>query len=206
MVFTIQCAGTHRLLPFFTVIAPPWLFWLQILSRKADIWTSSFSMLLRVSPSLTSRQNSLTGGWRITPGHWPRGLSMASFQESAQEANSSMGWRTLSACTAGVISSLCKWRQLVCFPICQPQGEPFGAHTHCRLGDQFHHCSSKLWDFRPSSPSLVESTRCPVGNCFGELPTSGTAWVLCVCWPASTYLPLRAGLSLDSNLPYSPRV
>lgn len=49
------------------------------LTKQADTRTSSFSMLLSVAPCLTSRQNSLAGFWKIAPGCWPGGLSMASF-------------------------------------------------------------------------------------------------------------------------------
>lgn len=65
---------------FLMILAPPWLFFLQI-----HVWLSKWmheppvSLCSLACPLLTSRQNSLTGGWRITPGCWPGGLSMASF-------------------------------------------------------------------------------------------------------------------------------
>lgn len=56
-----------------------------------------------------------------------------------------------------------------------------------------------------SDPPLpVHYTGCPVGNYFGYPPVAQPGCSVSAGQQATTYLPVGAGLSYDSNLPYSP--
>lgn len=174
------------------------------LTKQMDTWSSSFSVLLSMCPSLTSRQNSLTGGWMITPGFWPGGLSIASFKESAQKAKSSTGWRGLGASTACVISIMCKWRYWFIFQSVSPEGSLLVQKPSVDLVTNFTTAVQSCGDFRPSSPNPVESTRYPIGNYFGYPSVAQPGCSVSADQQATTYLPVGAGLSYDSNLPCSP--
>lgn len=72
------------------------------------------------------------------------------------------------------------------FQSVSPEGSLLVHTLSADFGNQFYFAVQSCGDFRPSSPSPLH--RMPCGELFW-LPTSGTAWVQCVCWPASNHLP-----------------
>lgn len=81
------------------------------------------------------------------------------------------------------------------FQSVSPEGSLLVHTPTAELVTDFTTALQSCGDFSPFSPSPVECTRFPPGGLFW-LPTSGTARVQCVCWPASNHLPSCWGRSI----------
>lgn len=162
------------------------------LTKKADTCTSSFCMLLSVSLSLPSRQNSLTGGWGS-----PQDVGLGDylwhpFRRVPRKPAAPQGGGCLPPLPVLSPTYVNEGNWFI-FQSVSPEGN-LSVHTpSADLVTNFTTAVQSCGDFRPSSPNPLHKMLC--GELFW-LPTSGTAWVQCVCWPASNHLPSCWGRSI----------
>ena len=205
MMFTIRCAGTRRLLPFLTIMAPARLFLLQIhvwLSKLIHGPPVALGSLAWPPPSHRSRTVSQVAGGSpqdLGPGAYLwRPLTREPRKPTAPQGYSD------SVPPLPALSSSCvnegNW---FIFLSVSPKGTLLVHTLNADLVISFTTAAQSRRGFRPPSPNALESTRTPMGDYFGYPPVVQPGCSVSASQRATIYLHIGADLSRESYLPYS---
>lgn len=206
VVFTIRCAGTQRLLPFLMILAPVWLFLLQIC-----VWLSKLIHGPPVSPCSLVWPPASHQGRTVSQvfGRSPQDAGLGDylwhpFRRMPRKPTAPQGAGG-SVPPLPVLSPACvnegNW---FIFQSVSPEGSLLVHTPSADLVTNFTTAVQCCGDFRPSYPNSVEYTRHPMGNYFGYPAVAQPGCSVSAGQQATIYLPIKTGLCYDSNLPYSP--
>lgn len=195
MVFTSQCAGTCRLLPFLVIMAPVRLFLLQIHGRPVALVYLAWPPLSHWSRMVSQ----VARGWPQDLG--PGDHLWCPLRRTSRKPTAPQGYRDSVPPLPALSPSSVNEGNWFIFPSVSPKGSLLVHTLNEDLVTSFTTAAQSHEGF--PSPDPLASTRSPMGDYFGYPTVAQPGCSLSASQWAAIYLRIGADLSHDSYLPYS---